>query len=454
MNNLFVRFYVGVVAALALALLLVVLAAAGRHETTAAREAQSARLAEHYVELTQGNHWLMQEALLARPPAEWDAVLEQWRPHFRYPIALQPARELLAGELPPFVRERLAVGEPAAWSRLASPTSERLTLYLPLAGSDRVLVEELELGPPVDVLLDLLGVDLVVLLAILGLTILALTRPLARHVNRLADAASAFGAGRLDARVGASAPEPIGRLARTFNAMAERIQRAADEQQATLQAISHELRTPIVRLHFALEVAGGALAEVPAAREHLEEMARDVGEIEALVEELLTYARLQPGAPPLELVQLDLAELVHDVVRDLGPLAPRLALGIDGPASAPCSAHPRHLARAVSNLLRNAQRHARAQVRVRFAVAGSAATVTVDDDGPGIPEEHRARVFLPFERLDASRSRATGGYGLGLAIVHRVMQAHGGSARAEACDLGGARLVLAWSWPGEADRGD
>ncbi|MDC0668497.1 ATP-binding protein [Nannocystis radixulma] len=444
MNNLFVRFYIGVVAALVLAVILVVVAATSRRETDADREAQAARIAEHYVGLTQGNHWMMQEALLARPQAEWDAIVERWQPQFRYPIALQPAPALLAGELPPFVRERLAAGEVAAWSRMASPTSERLTLYLPLAGSDRVLVQELELGPPVDVLLELIGVDLVVLLAILGVTILALTRPLARHVNRLADAARAFGAGQLDARVSPSAPEPIARLARTFNAMAEQIQRASDEQQATLQAISHELRTPIVRLHFALEVAGGALAEVPTARDHFNEMARDVGEIEALVEELLTYARLQPGAPPLELVPLDLAEIVHDVVHDLAPLAPALAPVLEGSTSAICVAHPRHLARAVSNLLRNAQRHARGQIRVRFAVTAGLATVTVDDDGPGIPEDQRARVFLPFERLDASRSRATGGHGLGLAIVHRVMQAHGGSARAESSDLGGARLVLSW----------
>ncbi|PCC74594.1 two-component system, OmpR family, sensor histidine kinase RstB [Nannocystis exedens] len=450
MNNLFVRFYVGVVAALALALILLVVAAAGRRETVAEREDQDARLAEHYVALTQGNHWLMQEALLDRPPAEWDAIVERWRPHFRYPIELRSAREVLAGELPPFVRERVAAGEAAAWSRVTHATSERLSLYLPLAGTDRVLVQELELGPPVDVLLELIGVDVMVLLAILGLTILALTRPLARHVTRLAEAARAFGSGQLNARVPTTAPEPIGRLARTFNAMAERIQRASDAQQATLQAISHELRTPIVRLHFALEVAGSALAEVPAARDHLEAMARDVGEIEALVEELLIYARLQPGAPPLELAPLDLAEVVRDVVRDLGPLAPALPPVIEGPASAPCMAHERHLARAVSNLLRNAQRHARAQIRVRFDLTDAFATVSVDDDGPGIPEDQRARVFLPFERLDASRNRATGGYGLGLAIVHRVMQAHGGSARAESSELGGARLILTWPRGAEA----
>jgi two-component system sensor histidine kinase RstB len=201
-------------------------------------------------------------------------------------------------------------------------------------------------------------------------------------------------------------------------------------------------RSPAVA-DVASEVAGGALAEAPAAQGHLDGMCRDVAEIEALVEELLTYARLQPGPPPLELVPLDLAALVRDVIDELAPLS-SIPTHVDGPAAAPCTGHPRHLARAVSNLLRNVQRHARAQIRVRLAIGEVDATVIVDDDGPGIPVDQRERVSLPFERLDASRSRATGGHGLGLAIVHRVMQAHGGSARAEASDLGGARLILAW----------
>ncbi len=453
MNNLFLRFYVGVVAALALsAVLLLVSASRSPPEsaTPAELEAEAARVAEHYLEVAQGNHWLLQETLLARPPEQWESVLARWQPHFRYPISLKPMAEVLIPELPAYARRHLEAGEPAAWA-WSSTLDERLTLYLPLAGSGRVLVQEMSLGPPVAMLLELVAPHLAIVLAILGLAILALTRPLARHVTRLAETASAFGAGKLDARMSAAAPEPIAHLARTFNAMADRIQRASDEQQATLQAISHELRTPIARLHFALDAAGRALDEAPAARAHVDEMQRDVGEIEALVEELLTYTRLQPGAPPLVLVALDLVELVEGVVQELAPLSPWLSIDVEAPGpAAACAGDPRHLRRAVSNLLRNAQRHARARIRVRLSVSGPSSTVTVDDDGPGIPPDQRERVFLPFERLDASRSRATGGHGLGLAIVHRVMQAHGGTARAESSDLGGARIILAWPRPAEA----
>lgn len=443
MNNLFARFYAGVVAALALAVVLFLLSAArrGGPETPEQREADDQRIAEHYVEISQGNLWLLESTLRAEPIERWEAVVARLQPHFRYPLTLQRRSEVLALELPPFARRRIEAGQPAAWSRLTHPTTERLTLYLPLADSERVLVQDIDLGPPVDVLLQLFGLDLVVLLVILGLGVLALTRPLARHVNRLADAARRFGAGQLDARVNTDAPEPVAHLARTFNAMAERIERASDEQQATLQAISHELRTPLVRLRFALELAGGA-SDDPQG--HFDEMNRDVSEIEALVEELLTYARLQPGAPPIELVALDPVELVTGSVQELAPLSPQLTIDVDAPASALAVGHPRHLARAISNLLRNAQRHAHTRIVVRFGVVGRDAVVTVDDDGPGIPVEQRARVFLPFERLDASRNRATGGHGLGLAIVHRVMQAHGGAARAEDSELGGARLVLTW----------
>ncbi|MDC3958973.1 ATP-binding protein [Polyangium jinanense] len=451
MNNLFLRFYAGIVVALALAAVLVAGSAARRtHPSTASPaelEAQAARIAEHYVELTDGNHWLMQEALRAHPVEQWDSVVARWQPHFHYPIKLRPAPEVLDSEMPAFTRRRLEAGEPAAWVRARGPASEHLLLYLPLEGSGRVLVQDLDLGPPVEVLIELFGRDLVVLLLLLGVAILALTRPIARHVTRLADAASTFGEGRLDARVNTSAPEPVAHLARCFNAMAERLQRSADEQQATLQAISHELRTPIARLHFALEASTAAI-EAPDARAHLDAMVKDVGEMEALVEELLAYARLQPGAPPLEAVTLDLVDLVEGVVQELAPLSPDLSIEIDAPAPAVGIGDPRHLRRAVSNLVRNAQRHARARIVVRIS-AGARSVVMVDDDGPGIPPEQRARIFLPFERLDASRSRSTGGHGLGLAIVHRVMQAHAGCASAESSDLGGARLIL--SWPGPAE---
>ncbi|UQA60734.1 ATP-binding protein [Polyangium aurulentum] len=454
MKNLFVRFYVGVVAAIALAVVLILAAAARRggpeDATPAELERDAARKADYYLEVTQGYHWLARESLLAQPPEQWDAVVERWQPHFRYPLSIQRTSEVLVPELPAFARRRIEAGELAAWPQTSSVTGEHVKLYLPLAGSDRVLVQQIDIGPTLEALLELVGLDLVFFLVVLGAAILALTRPLVRHVTRLAEATSAFGAGQLDARASTAAPEPVAHLARTFNAMAERIQRAADEQQATLQAISHELRTPITRLQFALEAAGGALGAEAAARAQLDEMAKDVGEIEALVEELLTYARLQPGAPPVERVAIDLADMVDGVVGELAPLSPDLSIEVDAPDPAVCTGDPKHLRRAVSNLLRNAQRHARARIRVRLAVTESSCTVIVDDDGPGIPPEGRERVFLPFERLDASRNRATGGHGLGLAIVHRVMQAHGGSARAADGDLGGARLILSWPRLAEA----
>lgn len=450
MSSLFVRMYVGILVAIGVALTAMTLMASQRlppqgldQASATAHVDASGKQFEH---VTQGLHWLIESQLLAQPPERRADLVASWQPHFSYPIVLRSKAEVLALALPRSARERVQSGQTAAWLKSSGVSGDQVDLFLPLPDSEQVVVQELLLGPSPEMMLEFLAPELITLLVILGLAVLVLTYPLYRHVTDLAATANAFGQGDLRARARAWVPEPIGHLARTFNDMADRLQRLSQEQQASLQAISHELRTPVARLHFALDMARNA-QDAGELRVQLADMDKDVEEIDELVEELLTYTRLHRDAPPLEWESIDLVALVEELIQQLTLFTPhlRIQLVTDGPREIQGSS--RYLRRAISNLIRNAQRHARSEIRIEVKREDCRACVIVDDDGPGIPPEERERVFLPFTRLDDSRNRKTGGHGLGLAIVHRVLQAHQGRAWVSDAPLGGARLTLSWPRP-------
>ncbi|WNG35157.1 HAMP domain-containing protein [Archangium violaceum] len=447
MSSLFARMYVGIIVALVLAVAVMAFMATQRLTSKGTDEAQAEQQAEEsareFEQLNQGLHWLLENQLRSQPRERWAAIVDAWQSHFSHPIELRSKAEVLAQELPKRTRERLLTGQPTAWMRSPGLTGERVDLLLPLADSELVLVQEVLFGPPRELVLEFLAQELAILLLVLGVAVLVLTFPLYRHVTRLAATTNAFGRGELGARAETRVPEPIGHLARTFNDMAERIHRMTQEQQATLQAISHELRTPISRLHFALDMARHA-QEQSEWESQLADMGKDVEELDALVEELLTYTRLHRDAPPLEWESIELVALVTELIQQLALFSPHLRIQLVADGSLECQGSPRYLRRAISNLIRNAQRHARTEIRVQLEKGDSGYSVLVDDDGPGIPPQDRERIFLPFTRLDDSRNRKTGGHGLGLAIVHRIMQAHQGSARVADTPLGGARITLSW----------
>jgi len=254
-------------------------------------------------------------------------------------------------------------------------------------------------------------------------------------LSRVADE---VGAGRLSARARMKPSAITYPLAERLNHMAGRIESLLEAQRNLLHSVSHELRTPIARLEFALELLR-AKAGDPALEARITAMEGDLDELNGLVNELLSMTRLDSGQP-LQAESHDLAELLHQCADALPPGACRLTLALP-PQPGSLRADRRLLARALGNLLRNAQKYANKEIRLS-AQRGAALEIVVDDDGPGIPEAERTRVFEPFYRLDRSRDRATGGFGLGLSIASKAVALHGGSIRIEASPLGGARFVV------------
>jgi signal transduction histidine kinase len=165
--------------------------------------------------------------------------------------------------------------------------------------------------------------------------------------------------------------------------------------------------------------------------------------LEAVIADLLLLASLDEGAAS-EHVVVDLAELADEEARRRAPDREGVTIEVDAPAAALVQGSRTQLRRAVVNLLDNAGRHARSTVRLSVLQRDGRIRVLVDDDGPGIPEADRERVFERFTRLDEHRARTTGsgGAGLGLSLVRRIAERHGGTATVGTAPLGGARLVV------------
>ena len=296
--------------------------------------------------------------------------------------------------------------------------------------------------PQLLILIGLLGLSLI------GLTVYLLVRQLEQRLSVLEGAATRIAAGNLETRVPDVGTDSVGRLAAAFNGMARHLQRLLAVQREMVSAVAHELRTPVARLRFGLEMSAEAQTD-EARRKYLEGMDGDIDDLDALVDEMLVYSRLERGSPTLHFQQVDLGALVDQVIGELAPLRADVNVSrgeCTAAADGSCwaEAEPQYLRRALSNLITNAMRHAESRVQVSFAIDGQTVRLEVDDDGPGVPEADSEKVFTPFLRLDDSRTRASGGHGLGLSIVRRIIYWHGGRSQLGHSDLGGARFSLVW----------
>lgn len=266
------------------------------------------------------------------------------------------------------------------------------------------------------------------------------------RLRKLEQATSRLAQGHMNARVAIEGSDPVSRLGTAFNKMAEHIQRLMAIQREMVRAVSHELRTPVARIRFGMQIIEDSVDD-PFVAKQLSGMDDDIQELDELIDEILTYARLEEGGPLLDFQRVNVAAIAEQVVEEARPPAHVEVhyAGVSSEHALMAQIEPRYIHRAVQNLVGNAGRYAASKVRVSCAVGNDTCRIDVEDDGPGIPEEHWERVFTPFARLDDSRTRASGGYGLGLSIVRRIVYWHGGRAMVSKSEsLGGAKFSLIW----------
>ncbi|MGY0217339.1 ATP-binding protein [Endozoicomonadaceae bacterium StTr2] len=390
-------------------------------------------------QIFHGTLKLLRELLQALPARERQNWLQQQAQLFDYPLQLMPLNRL---ELESSQRELLSKGSIVM---KVDETGRSATLFGTLPDSKVLQLGSLPLFDLYPV--KLLGTLALFVLTSISVAIYILVRGLEQRLRKMERAATRISRGDLDVRVNLHGEDSVGRLAMAFNGMASHIQRLLSIQKEMIRAVSHELRTPVARLRFGLAMVADAESREEMERQ-LDGMDQDIEELDKLVDEILTYANLEQGAPTIHFRRVDVDKVVSQVVTEHGRQQDKIEV-----VHIPCRSletkrradiEQRYLHRAIQNLVGNACRYANSRIEVKFTVSQDTCRVDVDDDGPGIPEEHWDRIFTPFARLDDSRTRASGGYGLGLSIVRRIMLWHNGRALVGQSNLGGARFSLVW----------
>jgi signal transduction histidine kinase len=294
----------------------------------------------------------------------------------------------------------------------------------------------------VDAVQEGLVVAFPVLVGMVGLLAWVLAGRALRPVEAIRAEVESISGSTLDRRVPVPASgDEVARLAHTMNAMLDRLQDASTRQQRFVADASHELRSPVAAIRTELEVAQRTAGpdDWPAVADRLlSEEAR----LEAVIADLLLLASLEEGAPMPDVVAVDVAEEAREEARRRAPDRDDVVIELDAPGAVVVQGSRMQLRRALANLLDNAGRHARTTVRLSVHERDGRVRVLVDDDGPGVPETERERVFQRFVRLDEHRARGAGGAGLGLSLVRRIAERHHGTARVDTAPLGGARVVL------------
>lgn len=289
------------------------------------------------------------------------------------------------------------------------------------------------------------GITLLSML-ILCMGVYGLIVPMQRKLRQVNDALDVMQKGEMSVRVPVEGYDEMANLATSYNNMSDHIQRLIEAQRELMRAVSHELRTPVARIRFGMEM----LADEPEYEYRLQQVEmidKDIEALNTLIDEIMTYAKLEQGMPSLVLENISLADVLQQVVIETEALkTQKHIILIAPPEKLMVDAERRYLHRVVQNLVGNAVRYCDDIVRITGGIdENRMAFVCVEDDGPGIPKEDRLRVFEAFSRLDDSRTRASGGYGLGLSIVSRIAYWFGGTIEVdESPNLGGARFTMKW----------
>ncbi len=267
-------------------------------------------------------------------------------------------------------------------------------------------------------------------------------RPLLTDLRVLTDASQRFASDYREPLDTAHRITQLRSLARNLDDMSVRISQLIQGQKEMTAALSHEMRTPLARVRFAVAVLEGEVDE--RLHRQLRAVSDDVRQLDELISDMLDYARLDHPGLRMDCQSVAVEPWLRQVIAACPPheravtINPRTDLDS-------LRMEPRLMELALSNLLANALRYARSSVSIEVARENGLCRVVVEDDGEGIPAADRAAVFRAFTRLDTSRNRETGGFGLGLAIVARIAALHGGRAIADSsASLGGARLALEW----------
>ncbi len=277
-----------------------------------------------------------------------------------------------------------------------------------------------------------LTIRLTLAIFISGLICYLLSLYLTQPLRSLGMAAKSIAKGELNTRVGrlrGHHKDEIAELSDEFDSMAEQLENLVSSKERLLQDISHELRSPLARLNIAIELGRNKTKNL--ADTEFNRMEMECARLNALIGEILEFARLEKSTTELYLSDVDMTELLTNTIQDAnyesGDQSSRVIAGTIEPCHLLVDARLIH--RAIENILRNAMHYTPSEEKILVSLGHMESDkiyIDIKDNGPGVPEDQLEKIFNPFYRVDTSRTKKTGGYGLGLAIASRAVQLHHG----------------------------
>ncbi|WP_371372548.1 ATP-binding protein [Thalassotalea aquiviva] len=367
--------------------------------------------------------------LASFPQAQWQSRIDLQKERYELPLLLVDADnvETLIPDLKFVKSEETTVYY----------DNDQIFLFRPISNHDLVLV----LGPvqsPTRPRTEALIRVFIVL--VLGIVIFFWVWPISKDLDQLNDTVHKFGQGDFNAKVSGGNSVLVRPMMNTFNMMAARINGLIEAHKELTNAVSHELRTPLSRSKFSLELLRQAKDE-NTRQIYLNKISSDIEELESLVNELLVYAAFENEQPNIQLNPTNISTLVKAQVESFSNFSGEINF-IDNKSDIFAKCDEYFINRAVSNLIANAIKYGHGKVVVSVSEQNDQCLIVVEDNGIGISPAFKDVIFAPFSRDDESRTRETGGFGLGLAIVNKIMQWHKGQVVIEDSELGGAKFIL------------
>lgn len=391
---------------------------------------------EDSIRTAQGTLFLLDQILDKLPFEEWSEKVKELQNHFGFGIELLPMDRLSLNNT---LKEKLETNR-VAWE-LTEDDQEFFYNYYP--EHEHVLkagpVQFLQQG-------TVLAGVFSTIAAIIGFGVYLGLRPVWRDLSRIDKAATAFGKGELDSRVKIPKHSGLSRLGNSFNGMAGGIEKLINSHRDLTNAVSHDLRTPLARLKFAVEMLEEE--DDPEVRQRYQRTIKNsVGSLEHLINELLVHSRFMRTPNMTHFSNENLYELLSTEVELCDEMADSIHIHLnvsDIIKTRPINIDKNALTRALNNLLSNAMRYAKSEILLEVSIEKKQVRLSVMDDGVGIPEDERKNVFQPFTQLDNAARDSNARHGLGLAIVQQIAQWHKGEVTVTKSRLGGAEFIITW----------
>jgi two-component system sensor histidine kinase RstB len=388
--------------------------------------------------MAKGTQALFANLLYNYPSENWPELIAALKPHFGFDLQLKRIHELDLADNK--AKQLQTIGR--TWF---TDANDHTMIFQTLRESDLVLV-----GGPIPIPGPELSVLVSIVLIFVGgitLGILLFVFPLWKDLTRLNKAASRFGHGHLDQRAEMGRLSLISTLSKSFNTMANQIEKMIKGQRELTNAIAHDLRTPLSRLSFAFEMLQSTEVTEDEKKRYEQTVASGIDTLEHLIQQILTLSRYSRATDIAHFSNSIFAERLREEINqhqaEYCDLNFELAVEPDLSDRA-LFVDQRAMIRALNNLITNAVRYAKTTIRISFSLQDDHYILSVEDDGPGIPEAEREAVFLPFKQLDNAQREISREHGLGLAIVQQIAEWHRGSASIDKSVFGGARFDICW----------